>query len=94
MLLEYAIGVAMVAAIVYAIAKSASGNRYARMTENEFEAEARRASSIGSAVAAVQKIVDPSHHVEYVQEENERLEADASTPGDKPQSGDPRDGRK
>jgi hypothetical protein len=60
------------------------------MTEKEFEAEAQRGSRIGSAIATVQKIIDPSHHVEHVQEQKQRLEADASESGDKPDPGAPR----
>jgi hypothetical protein len=33
---------------------------------------------MGCAMAELQKIVEPSHRVEYVQEEERRMEADGS----------------
>jgi hypothetical protein len=42
---------------------------------------------MGGAMAEVQKIVDPGHHVEYVQEEAGRMDADGSESGDKPETG-------
>lgn len=83
----YVIGVALLVLIVYGIAKAASGDRYSKMTEEEFEAEAKRSSAMGAAVAAFQKTFDPSHHVEYTQEEQQRIEADGSELGDKPNAG-------
>ncbi|MGB8525188.1 MAG: hypothetical protein WCD43_19660 [Candidatus Acidiferrales bacterium] len=88
--MEYALAAVLIAVVIYGIVKMASGDRYSNMTEQEFEAEARRGSRIGGAIAEVQKIVDPSHHVEYVQEEEERMEADGSESGDKPETGPPR----
>jgi hypothetical protein len=85
--MTYALGALILIALVYAIAKAASGNRYSEMTEEEFEAEAQRSSRLGGAVAGLQKILDPSHHVEYVQEQQERVEADGSESGDRPKAG-------
>jgi len=85
--MAYALGALILIALVYAIAKAASGNRYSEMTEEEFEAEAQRSSRLGGAVAGLQKIFDPSHHVEYVQEQQERVEADGSESGDRPKAG-------
>jgi len=85
--MAYALGALILIALVYAIAKAASGNRYSEMTEEEFEAEAQRSSRLGGAVAGLQKILDPSHHVEYVQEQQERVEADGSESGDRPKAG-------
>jgi hypothetical protein len=87
--MSYALAAALIAAVIYGIVKAASGSRYANMTEKEFEAEAQRKSSMGNAMAELQKIVDPSHRVEYVQEEEERMEADGSESGDKPETGGP-----
>jgi hypothetical protein len=84
--MEYALAAVLIALVIYGIVKRAS-DRYSNMTEQEFEAEAQRGSSIGGAMAEVQKIVDSSHHVEYVQEEAERMEADGSESGDKPETG-------
>jgi len=44
--MAYALGALILIALVYAIAKAASGNRYSEMTEEEFEAEAQRSSQI------------------------------------------------
>lgn len=83
----YVFGLIILALIVYAIAKAASGDRYSKMSEEEFEAEAKRSSLMGAAVADFQKFVDPSHHVEYIQEQQFRVEADGAELGDKPESG-------
>lgn len=83
----YIFCLAVIVLIVYGIVKAASGDRYSKMTEEEFEAEAKRSSMMGSAVADFQKFVDPSHHVEHIQEQQLRVEADGSELGDKPESG-------
>lgn len=80
------ITLAILALIIYGIVRAASGDRYSKMTEEEFEAEAKRSSSIGSAVAGLQKIIDPSHHVEYTEEQQQRIEADGAELGDKPEA--------
>jgi hypothetical protein len=41
--MAYAIALAVVVLAIWGIVKSASGDRYSKMTEEEFEAEARRA---------------------------------------------------
>lgn len=84
--MSYAIGAIVVVALVWAIAKAASSDRYSRMTEEEFEAEAQRSSRLGGTVAVLQKILDPSHRVEYVQEQRERAEADGAESGDRPET--------
>ncbi|MGH9740184.1 MAG: hypothetical protein ACRD4X_16610, partial [Candidatus Acidiferrales bacterium] len=63
--MAYAVTAVVVVVLLYAIVKAASGDRYANMTEEEFEKEARRSSKVGSAVIGLQKIVDPGHRVEY-----------------------------
>lgn len=83
----YIFWLAVVVLIGYGIAKAASGDRYSKMTEEEFEAEAKRSSAMGAAVAQFQKVFDPSHHAEYTQEQRQRIEADGSELGDKPESG-------
>lgn len=87
--MEYIIGIGVLAIIVYGIGKAviASGQRYSEMTEEEFEAEAKRKSMIGAGVAEFQKVFDPSHHVEYIQEQEQRIEAESAESGDKPESG-------
>jgi Na+-transporting methylmalonyl-CoA/oxaloacetate decarboxylase gamma subunit len=79
----------LLVAIIWAIAKAASSNRYANMTEEEFEAEAKRSSTLGVAVAGFQKIVDPSHKIELMQEQKQRIEADGAESGDRPVPGQP-----
>ena len=85
--MTYAITAVILIALVYAIAKAASGDRYSKMTDEQFEAEARRSSAVGGTVAELQKILDPSHRVEYVQEQQERVEAEGAESGDRPEAG-------
>jgi hypothetical protein len=75
---------AVIVGIIYGLTQLASGDRYANMTEEEFEAEAKRSSSMGAAIGAVQKIIDPGHRVEYVEQQNRRVEADGAEAGDQP----------
>ena len=83
--MEYAVAGIIVVLAIWGIVKSVGGDRYARMTEEEFEEEAKRSSRAGSMVSAFQKIVDPSHKSEYVQEQKERLEADGAESGGPPE---------
>ena len=83
----YAIGIAVLALIAIAIVKAASGRHYEDMTEEEFEAEAKRHSTIGAAVGSVQKIIDPGHSAEHIVEQQQRLEADRTNSGDRPKPG-------
>jgi hypothetical protein len=85
--MEYVIGIAVVVLMVFGIVKAIGTNRYENMTSEEFEAEAKRGSPMGAAATALQKIVDPSHHVEYVQEQKERAEADGAKSCDGPDTG-------
>jgi hypothetical protein len=79
----------VIALLVYAVAKAATGNRYANMTGEQFEREAKRSSKIGAAVTEFQKIVDPGHRVVYAERQALRIEADAAESGDRPQTGPP-----
>ena len=87
--MEYAVGLFLLGLVIYGIVKAITGNSYAEMTSEEFEEEVKKSSHLGPAIIAVQKIVDPDHHVEYVQDEKERIEADASNSGDPPKPGEP-----
>lgn len=80
----YIIGAIIIFLAIWGIVKAASGERYADMTEAEFEEEAKRSSRIGGAVSALQKVFDPSHHVEYVHEQQQRVEADGAESGGPP----------
>lgn len=83
----YIIAAVILVVIFVAIVKAMSGDRYAKMTEEEFEAEAKRSSTLSVAVAGLQKIVDPSHKIEMMQEQEQRIEAERSESGDRPETG-------
>jgi len=82
----YAFGILAFLLVVYGIVKAATGNPYSEMSEEEFEADAKRGSLIGPAIMSLQKNVDPNHHVEYVQEQKESIEAVSAESGDRPDS--------
>lgn len=83
----YLIALGILVLIIIGIAKAASGRRYEEMTEEEFEAEAKRSSAIGAAVGGLQKIINPAHSTEYKVEQEQRIEADCTNSGDRPESG-------
>jgi hypothetical protein len=85
--MTYVLILLIVLAAVYGLVKVASGDRYAKMTEEEFEAEAKRGSRIGAGILAAQKIIDPEHRVEYIQQADKHAEADAADSGDRPETG-------
>ena len=80
----YLIGAVIVFLAVWGIMKAASGERYANMTEEEFEAEAKRGTPVGGMVSAFQKIVDPGHSAQFAQEQTQRLQKDGAESGDLP----------
>lgn len=82
--MAYAFGILAFLLIIYGIVKAATGNPYSEMSEEEFEAEAKRGSLLGPAIMTIQKNVDPNHHVEYVQEQEESIEAVSAESGDRP----------
>lgn len=82
--MAYAFWILVFLLVIYGIVKAATGNPYSEMTEEEYEAEAKRGSLLGPAIMAVQKNVDPNHHVEYVQEQKENIEAVSAESGDRP----------
>ena len=67
--------------------KFANSERFVDMTDEEFEVESKRASSIAGPIVTLQKLVDPGHHVEYVQKEKQGKPQSAQS-GDAPESGD------
>lgn len=85
----YLIGIGILVLIVIGIVKFASGRRYEDMTEEEFEAEAKRGSGIGAAIGSLQKIIDSGHSTEHMVEQQQRLEADRTNSGDRPKAGSP-----
>jgi hypothetical protein len=78
----YIIGFAVVIAAVIGIVKYISSDRYAKMTEEDFEAEAKRGSRIGGALLEVQKLANPSIKVEYLRQQDKRVEGEQPDAGD------------
>jgi len=72
----YIIGFAVVIAAIIGIAKFISDDRYAKMSEEEFEAEAKRGSRIGGMLLEVQKLANPSLKVEYLRQADKRAEGE------------------
>lgn len=62
-------------------------HRRSNMSEEEFEAEARRASGRGHMTGLLHKIFDPSHRGEQVQVQSDRLDANEEYSGDGPKAG-------
>ena len=85
--MAYFLVVIVIGVLIYAMVKIASSKGYSEMTSEEFEAEAKRGSRMSGAMAALQKIIDPGHHVEYVQEQKEAVRADGAESGDHPETG-------
>lgn len=83
----YLIALGILALIIIGIAMAMSGRRYSEMTEEEFEAEAKRSSAMGAAVGGLQKVINPTHSTEYIVEQEQRIEADRTNSGDHPESG-------
>lgn len=79
---------AVVAVVVAIIVGSTTGkDRYAEMSEAEFEAEAKRASPLGAAMLGLQKILEP-RKVEYLMQRDKRVEGEQSVSGDPPSTGE------
>jgi hypothetical protein len=60
------IGYAVIVAAIIGVVKFIGDDRYAKMTEEEFEAEAKRGSRIGGALLAVPYLADPSLSIEVL----------------------------
>jgi mannose/fructose/N-acetylgalactosamine-specific phosphotransferase system component IID len=56
-------------------------DRYAEMSEEEFEAQAKRASLLGAAVMGLQKVLEPKH-VEYMMQRDKKVEGDSAEAAD------------
>jgi len=81
----YLVGLAIVILILLGLAQVArQGDRLASMTEEEFEAEAKRGPGVGNALMAMQGIIGGQDKVEYLLQEDKREEGDSSESGDKP----------
>jgi hypothetical protein len=72
---------AVLAAVVALIVGCTAGkDRYAEMSEEEFEAETKRASLFGAAVMGLQKVLEPKH-VEYMMQRDKKVKGDQSVAG-------------
>ena len=81
----YIILLAVLVVLLLAVIRVAAGDdRYKEMSEEEFEAEARRVSMTGVAMTELQKHIDPQHKVEYLAQRDKHVEADSSESGDRP----------
>ncbi|HXU49488.1 MAG TPA: hypothetical protein VN727_10615 [Candidatus Binatia bacterium] len=85
--MPYVVGLFIFALILYGIYKAITGDRYSEMTDQEYETEARHASQLAPVLIGLQKIVDANHHVEYVEEQQQSIEADTAESGDRPRPG-------
>ena len=56
--MDYLIASIIVVLAIWGIVKAVGGDRYASMTEEEFEEDAKRSSRAGSMVSAFQKIFE------------------------------------
>ena len=84
--MEYALGVlifAVLLVLLLRMIKLSSADRYARMTGKDFEVEAKRVSPIGGVMLAIQRLIDPAHRVEHVQQAKAHAENEKS-PGAEP----------
>ena len=79
--------VILLALVIGLIRSMTRKGRYTGMSEEEFEKEAERVTLRGAGVAEYQRIVDPSHKVEYLQQRDKHVEAEESDSGDKRKSG-------
>ncbi len=66
--------------------------RYAKMSEKEFEGDAERKSLLGAAMVGVEEALRPER-VEQVLEQKKRVEKDAARSGDKPSAEKTSNGR-
>lgn len=83
--MTYLIGFAVVLLAIAGIAGFVrEDRRYATMTEEEFEAEARRSSALGGVMLELQRIVSSGKNVEYMMQQDKHEEGNASESGDPP----------
>ena len=69
--MEYFIALGILLLILIGIMKVAGSRHYEDITEQEFEAEAKRGSSMGAAVGRLQEVIDPGHSTEHITEHSE-----------------------
>lgn len=74
----------ILAAVIALIVGITTGkDRYAEMSEEEFEAEAKRASLLGAAVMEMHKFLQPTR-VEFTRKRDKRVEGDSVEAGEPP----------
>ena len=73
----------IVGVIVLALIIAAAENRYAKMSEEEFEEEAKRASPLGAAMLGLHQILQPKR-VEYILQRDKRPQGERPDSGDRP----------
>jgi hypothetical protein len=80
--------VILVVVVALIIGVTSGKDRYAEMSEEEFEAEAKRVSTLGAAIMGLQKVIEPKK-VEYMMQRDKRVEGDQTVSGDPPSTGAP-----
>ena len=85
--LSFAAGILLILAVVWVLVRAVTAkDRYAEMTEAEFEAEAKKVSAVGAGLAEFQRIVE-GRKVEYMLQQDKHIEAEETDSGDKPNPG-------
>jgi hypothetical protein len=77
------VALALIGALIYVLG---APDKHAQMTEEEFEAEAKRGSMLGAAFMGVEKVLRPKQ-IEHVLVQKERVEKGAAIAGDPPVPG-------
>jgi hypothetical protein len=85
--LEIAIIVAVLVALIVTLGAK---DRHSEMTEEEFEAEAKRISMLGSGVVELHKAFQPNR-VKQIVAERQRAKEEMNVSGDPPSDDDPVD---
>jgi len=70
----------LIGGLIYVMA---SPNRYAKMTDEEFEEDTKRSSVLGSVVIGMERTLRRKE-TDFVIEEKSRVEKDATPSGDRP----------
>jgi hypothetical protein len=79
--------VVVIGIIALIVASVGGKDRYAKMSEKEFEAEAKRASALGAVMTEFHKFFQLKR-VEYIQQRDKRVEGEQKVSGDPPSTGD------
>lgn len=84
-MLVYALGFALIALLAGGVLHAilSSEGRYARMTDDEFEEEAKRGSMAGAGTLGLESIFDPKK-AEFLLQQDKKVEGEQSPSGDRP----------